>query len=602
MKNPCTAVIIALIVMLVFCTIPIVPASEPCTTHFPLPGDWVKMEAKKGTDSHFDITFSEVGNGYAVSGQTYKGWCIEKGAVMIYSKHNVHLYQYYSSRTTLAFGSEIWSRINYILNFHGGVSLNSTQEALWFYTDGRPTDDVGAQILINNADSPENSSFCPGPGQICAIAVEAYSGDGYQRTIIEYQLPEPIPFGGFIWNDLNKDGVQDETEPGLDGVTVKLYNETNSMVQTVATINGHYRLNAVAAGNYTIAVEPSKDYILSPIHQGSADYLDSDFEPLTKKVYFAYNPLDTTLDCGMYSLSSGSHTPNISPIANGRGPYNGKTGRPIQFDGSHSYDTPPGHLVKYAWSFGDGLNNASNTSMNASHVYVKPGVYKVSFTVWDDAGANDTYTTEAAISQADRIPSVPEITGILRGTINKAYNFSILSYDEDGGNISYLLDWGDGTNTTTPSQIANTSIQTTHVWTKNGAYWVTGTAIDDQKNSSATAQSLIFIGIQNVGTYGYLIDSNGTGTYDGFFSNATQNRTTAQAKGTDQYLIDSNGDNAFDLLYTVSTDTATVYKPAPTASLNLITIGTLAVVILAISLAGLFSVILLHLKKKKRSK
>ncbi len=42
--------------------------------------------------------------------------------------------------------------------------------------------------------------------------------------------------GDFVWNDLNKDGVQDAGEPGIAGVTVRLVNATtNTVVATTTT-------------------------------------------------------------------------------------------------------------------------------------------------------------------------------------------------------------------------------------------------------------------------------------------------------------------------------------------------------------------------------
>ena len=58
------------------------------------------------------------------------------------------------------------------------------------------------------------------------------------------------------------------------------------------------------------------------------------------------------------------------------------------FSGTGSFD-PDGHLVSYAWDFGDGT---TTTGPTASHSYVAAGTYSVSLTVTDFQGATDTDT------------------------------------------------------------------------------------------------------------------------------------------------------------------------------------------------------------------
>lgn len=41
----------------------------------------------------------------------------------------------------------------------------------------------------------------------------------------------PASIGDFVWNDLNNNGIQDEGEPGIDGVTVKLMDKDGNPVK-----------------------------------------------------------------------------------------------------------------------------------------------------------------------------------------------------------------------------------------------------------------------------------------------------------------------------------------------------------------------------------
>ena len=85
---------------------------------------------------------------------------------------------------------------------------------------------------------------------------------------------------------------------------------------------------------------------------------------------------------------------NDSPRSDPNGPYTGKAGVPVSFDGSGSYDTD-GIIVSYAWDFGDG---ATDTGVTTTHTYAGAGTYIVSLVVTDNGSATDTAQTTAEIT------------------------------------------------------------------------------------------------------------------------------------------------------------------------------------------------------------
>ncbi len=92
-----------------------------------------------------------------------------------------------------------------------------------------------------------------------------------------YTIPARI--GDFIWNDLNKNGVQNTGEPGIAGVTVTLYNSAGTPIRTTITDNnGYYQFTDVAIGTYTIGITPPVGYVLSGLDQGGNDDTDNDFD------------------------------------------------------------------------------------------------------------------------------------------------------------------------------------------------------------------------------------------------------------------------------------------------------------------------------------
>ena len=40
-------------------------------------------------------------------------------------------------------------------------------------------------------------------------------------------LYEPVSIGDYVWEDIDGDGIQDVNEPGISGVTVRLYTASN---------------------------------------------------------------------------------------------------------------------------------------------------------------------------------------------------------------------------------------------------------------------------------------------------------------------------------------------------------------------------------------
>lgn len=62
--------------------------------------------------------------------------------------------------------------------------------------------------------------------------------------------------GDFVWHDLNKDGILDAGEPGIDGVTVNLKDDTGTLSATTTSgPNGFYQFTGLCAGDYTVEVD-----------------------------------------------------------------------------------------------------------------------------------------------------------------------------------------------------------------------------------------------------------------------------------------------------------------------------------------------------------
>ena len=86
--------------------------------------------------------------------------------------------------------------------------------------------------------------------------------------------------GNFVWDDLNGNGIQDAGEPGIQGVTVTLYNAIgNPLAQNVTDINGHYAFHNNFPGFYFLVFDAGADYIQTH-YNGTNNSNDSDISIL----------------------------------------------------------------------------------------------------------------------------------------------------------------------------------------------------------------------------------------------------------------------------------------------------------------------------------
>lgn len=123
-----------------------------------------------------------------------------------------------------------------------------------------------------------NDDFCDSDAAVNTGRTTCFTltqnSKGWDAGIVD---PEPGSIGDFVWNDLNGDGIQNNGEPGIDGVTVKLQNPDGSLVETTTTNpSGFYQFTNVAVGDYKVMFNTPANFNLAPANQGGNDDLDSD--------------------------------------------------------------------------------------------------------------------------------------------------------------------------------------------------------------------------------------------------------------------------------------------------------------------------------------
>lgn len=118
----------------------------------------------------------------------------------------------------------------------------------------------------------------------------------------------PNSIGDFVWDDLNKDGIQDEGEPGIEGATVELW-MTGSLLRTTTTdADGLYLFDGLAGGTYQVRFVTIDGYEFSPADAGD-DAVDSDalLDGVSADVTVTSGDDILTVDAGMF-LSTASLT------------------------------------------------------------------------------------------------------------------------------------------------------------------------------------------------------------------------------------------------------------------------------------------------------
>jgi len=87
--------------------------------------------------------------------------------------------------------------------------------------------------------------------------------------------------------------------------------------------------------------------------------------------------------------------------------------------------------------------------------------------------------TAVGHSLSNNPPEIPHIMGPTNGTVGTAYDYMVNTVDPDGDNVSYWVEWGDGTHTGwTDSYPSGEHAVVNHTWYERGSFLVTAKAKD----------------------------------------------------------------------------------------------------------------------------
>jgi PKD repeat protein len=339
----------------------------------------------------------------------------------------------------------------------------------------------------------KGQNFQPGPGlfsysagwrwiessqnRYCTIMTYtsgSYFPDGYTHVRVPYISNPSVYYQGYSTGD------------PVDGDNARTLREVKDYISD-------YR-NPVQQLSYLPTSHNFGIVLKNQIYQTSFDIWNSGVDTLTWSLsdtdaWLTYNPssgsstgetdtinvsIDTT------GLSHGSYSGDISISSNGGnevftvkftinpyfsaeagGPYSGKVGEEINFNGEASDGTPP---YTYNWDFGDGT---FGSGQNPTHVYNVEDNYLITLSVTDDDfnSADDigyVYIYGEAF--------VAYVGGPYSGDVGETITFSGSAF---GGTPPYTYHWDFGDGNTDTGQ------NTTHVYNSEGTYPVILTVTDD---------------------------------------------------------------------------------------------------------------------------
>eukprot|EP00986_Skeletonema_menzelii_P004265 scaffold1448_cov80-Skeletonema_menzelii.AAC.1 len=183
-----------------------------------------------------------------------------------------------------------------------GYSFTQSAEVLGdIQLDGLSLDGTDGSFLLADVTSDANVNTGK-TGQVDVI-----SGD--INLSLDAGIFIPAKIIGFVWHDLNANGIQDEGEEGIEGAVITLFNDASASPGiAVSDSTGKYLFDGLRPGSYYGFFEvPSEEYFMSPTGQGSPD-TDSDFDPDSMSNSFVTllsgDENVSAFDAGLYKLAS----------------------------------------------------------------------------------------------------------------------------------------------------------------------------------------------------------------------------------------------------------------------------------------------------------
>jgi protocatechuate 3,4-dioxygenase beta subunit len=164
----------------------------------------------------------------------------------------------------------------------------------------------GYSFSAQNQGANDNLDSDAGVSGLTATITLGTSENNFSIDAGLYKNAATASIGDFVWHDANSDGIQNNGEKGVPGVSVTLYNQLGVFITTTVTDkNGYYLFPFLTAGTYSIIFNNFPQiFSLATQGQGGDSNLDSDPDPVTGRTpsfTLANGQSKTDIDAGLYS-------------------------------------------------------------------------------------------------------------------------------------------------------------------------------------------------------------------------------------------------------------------------------------------------------------
>ncbi len=345
------------------------------------------------------------------------------------------------------------------------------------------------------SDTTDSDADSTGKTQVVTLAA------GENNTTLDAGVYAPVSIGDKVFEDKDGDGVQDAGEPGIDGVTVRLYNcVTNQLLATQVTANGGlYNFTGLPPGTYHVVFETPNGFVQTVANVGN-DASDSDagVGGQTACYTLSTGQSNTTVDAGFYRTASlGDYVwlDNNNNGAQDDGAPSGVNGVVVNLLNA------AGAVIATTTTGNDGSGNpgyyrfANLVPGEYSVEFVKPAGYN--FTTRDQ-GANDGTDSDADTTTGRTIS-----TTLVSGENDLSWDAGLVKCTVDLGDKVWLDANGNGLQDGGEAGVGNVKVTLVGA----GADGSFGTADDTQRQTTTDANGNYLFGGVEHGTYKLRFDT-----------------------------------------------------------------------------------------------